>query len=138
MVTADDFSDRRKHCFYGDQATHMVRRIDLQNKQTACGKWVWSKASKSLARGVPITCQDCVAAVEEMKSDAKSGEDLLAAAMYGHSTAEAVQLVADYRAAVLRQAAIQLSMDWGGPDHETGMDEARQQLRRMAVEAEEQ
>lgn len=136
MVTADDFNDRRKHCFYGDQTTHMVRRVDIQNKQTACGKWVWGKASKSLARGVPVTCPDCVTAVEEMKADAGSGEDLLAAAMYGHSTAEAVKLVADYRAAVLRQAAIGLSMDWGGPDHEDGMDEARQQLRRMAEEGE--
>lgn len=38
------------------------------------------------------------------------------------------------RAAVLRDAAGRLSMDWGGPNHEDGMDEARTQLRRMADE----
>ncbi|MFD8820815.1 hypothetical protein ACFV1C_00350 [Streptomyces sp. NPDC059605] len=41
------------------------------------------------------------------------------------------------RAAVLREAADRLSMDWGGPDHADGMDEARQQLRRMADEAQQ-
>ncbi|MFF3928604.1 hypothetical protein [Streptomyces hirsutus] len=38
------------------------------------------------------------------------------------------------QAAVLREAANRLSMDWGGPDHEDGMAEARKQLRRMADE----
>ncbi|MFB7845483.1 hypothetical protein ACFC34_00405 [Streptomyces sp. NPDC056053] len=41
------------------------------------------------------------------------------------------------RAAVLHEAADRLSMDWGGPDHADGMDEARQQLRRMADEAQQ-
>ncbi|MCX5431900.1 hypothetical protein OHU11_30070 [Streptomyces sp. NBC_00257] len=41
------------------------------------------------------------------------------------------------RAAMLREAADRLSMDWGGPDHADGMDDARQQLRRMADEAQQ-
>jgi hypothetical protein len=65
VVTVNEFTDRRKHCFYGDRATHAVRRVDLVNKQTACGKWVWDKASKSLPRSTPVTCQDCTAKTTE-------------------------------------------------------------------------
>lgn len=65
MATAAEYTDRRRHCFYGDRATHAVRRVDLVNKQTACGRWVWDKASKSLPRGTAVDCPDCVNAVEE-------------------------------------------------------------------------
>jgi hypothetical protein len=66
MVAAvGEFTDRRRHCFYGDRATHAVRRVDLVNKQTACGRWVWDKASKSLPRGTKVTCPDCTAKTTE-------------------------------------------------------------------------
>lgn len=61
----DEFTGIKRGCFFGDRATHMVRRVGLQNKQTACGRWVWDKASKWLPRGTKITCRDCVKAVGE-------------------------------------------------------------------------
>lgn len=61
----DEYTGIKRGCFFQDRATHMVRRVGLQNKQTACGKWVWDKASKWLPRGTTITCQTCVKAVEE-------------------------------------------------------------------------
>lgn len=59
----DEFSGIKRGCFFGDRATHMVRRVGIQDKQTACGRWVWDKASKWLPRGTKITCQGCVKAV---------------------------------------------------------------------------
>lgn len=70
MTAVEEFTDRRRYCFYGDRATHAVRRVDIQNKQTACGRWVWDKASKSLPRSTKITCQDCVKAVAEEAEEA--------------------------------------------------------------------
>lgn len=64
VLVMDEFTDRRRHCFYGDRATHMVRRVDLVNKKTACGRWVWDKASKSLPRGTKVTCPACMSAVQ--------------------------------------------------------------------------
>ncbi|MFJ4828432.1 hypothetical protein ACIP79_00600 [Streptomyces sp. NPDC088747] len=46
--------------------------------------------------------------------------------------ANAARIAAESRAAGLRGAADVLTMDWGGPDHEAGMDEARKQLRQLA------
>ncbi|WP_329376218.1 hypothetical protein [Streptomyces sp. NBC_01483] len=64
LLATDEFTDRRRHCFFGDRATHMVRRVDLVNKRTACGHWVWDKASKSLPRGTEVTCRNCLSAVQ--------------------------------------------------------------------------
>ena len=61
----DEFTGIKRGCFFGDRATHMVRRVGIQNKQTACGRWVSDKASKWLPRGTKITCPDCVKAVGE-------------------------------------------------------------------------
>ncbi|MBE4788436.1 hypothetical protein PV383_19920 [Streptomyces caniscabiei] len=65
MTAIEEFTDRRRCCFYGDRATHAVRRVDLQNRQTACGRWVWDKASKSLPRSTKITCPDCTVKTAE-------------------------------------------------------------------------
>ena len=70
-VSVDDYTDRRRHCFYGDRATHMVRRADLVNKRTACGKWVWDKASKSLPRGAKVTCPACLETVASLADQAQ-------------------------------------------------------------------
>lgn len=64
LLVADDFTDRRRRCFFGDRDTHMVRRVDLVNKKTACDRWVWDKASKSLPRSTAVTCRNCLSAVQ--------------------------------------------------------------------------
>lgn len=68
VVSAEDFIHRMKHCFFADRLTHFVRPVGIMNQQTACGKWVWSKASKSLPKRTPVTCRDCVEVVEELST----------------------------------------------------------------------
>ncbi len=87
-----------------------------------------------------------VTITEQPPVDRAALRDRIAEALYESCTteAEAVERMTDAvlavlpeatgPAAVLREAANRLSMDWGGPDHEDGMDEARKQLRRMAGE----
>ena len=61
----EEFTGIKRACFFGNRAAHMVRRVGIQNQQTACGKWVWGKASKWLPRGTKITCPECVIATRE-------------------------------------------------------------------------
>lgn len=72
---AEEFTDRRRHCFFGDRATHLVRRVDLVNKRTACDRWVWDKASKSLPRSTKITCAACAEAVATPSEHPVGGEE---------------------------------------------------------------
>lgn len=58
-----EYTGIKRSCFFRDRATHRVRRVDLQNKKTACGHWVWDKASKWLPRGTKITCKECMEAI---------------------------------------------------------------------------
>lgn len=55
---------RMRNCYYGDRHTHGVRTVDLINRQTTCGRWVWDHATDTKRRFAPITCPECTHELE--------------------------------------------------------------------------
>lgn len=49
--------------WYGDYDNHAARTVGVNNRQTACGRWVGDKAVSKVARSEPVTCPECTRAL---------------------------------------------------------------------------
>ncbi|MEU0493463.1 hypothetical protein ABZ249_29915 [Nocardiopsis sp. NPDC006139] len=49
--------------WYGDYDNHAARTVGVNNRQTACGRWVGERAISKVSRSEPVTCPVCVTAL---------------------------------------------------------------------------
>lgn len=62
MPDPSQFAGRQKFCWYGDKHIHASRAVGINNRETACGRWVSDKALHK-PRSTEITCPPCAEAV---------------------------------------------------------------------------
>lgn len=46
--------------WHGDYDNHAARTVGVNNRQTACGRWVGDRAVSKVARSEPVTCKKCI------------------------------------------------------------------------------
>lgn len=65
MDTLNDYPHLVALAWHGDRDNHAARAVGVNNRQTACQKWVGDQAVNKVPRSEPVTCPGCKDALGE-------------------------------------------------------------------------